>query len=71
MLREPNCSKRQCKHYQGIIQPDDTEQSEVNYCSAFPNGIPQEIAYGENKHLIPLQGQANDIVYEKEEPETL
>jgi hypothetical protein len=40
--------------------------TEVNYCDAFPDGIPDEIAYGRNKHLKPLKNQKNNIVYEKE-----
>ena len=67
MLLEPNCSKRQCKHYQGIIQPDGTESTEVNYCPAFPQGVPDEIAYGANKHGTPCCGQENKIVYEEKQ----
>ena len=66
MLREPNCLKRECKHYRGIIQPDNTEQSEVNHCPAFPQGIPQEIAYGTNKHLTPCCSQEGEVVFEKQ-----
>ena len=66
MLQEPNCFKRNCKHYTGVIQPDGTEMTETNACKAFPDGIPIEIAYGDNKHLKPLKNQKNDIVYEKE-----
>ncbi|KKM63590.1 hypothetical protein LCGC14_1509970 [marine sediment metagenome] len=66
MLLEPNCFKRKCKHYLGVIQPDGTEQTETNNCSAFLKGIPNEIAYGDNKHLKPLPNQENDIVFEKE-----
>ena len=65
MLHESKCYSRKCRYYQGILQPDDTEQTEVVYCSAFPEGIPQEIAYGSNKHLEPCCGQENEVVYEK------
>lgn len=65
-LLEPNCYKRQCKHYLGVKQPDGTEFTEVNYCSAFPDGIPEDIAYGSNKHLVPYPDQENQIVYEPE-----
>jgi hypothetical protein len=65
MLRMSNCEIRKCKHLQGILQPDGTEMSEVSYCDAFPDGIPNEIAYGNNKHLKPIKGQKNDIVFEK------
>jgi hypothetical protein len=65
MLVESNCWKRKCKHYLGIIQPDGTEMTEANYCEAFPNGIPDEIAYGKNRHLSKHPEQDNDIVFKK------
>lgn len=65
MLLEPTCFTRKCKHYIGVIQPDGTEMTETNSCKAFPEGIPSEIAYGNNKHLKPLKDQGNNIVYEK------
>ena len=66
MIMEPHCFKRRCKHYLGILQPDRSEGSEVPYCEAFPKGIPEEIAYGDNEHDEPLADQENDIVFEKE-----
>lgn len=33
-------------------------------CDAFPDGIPDEITSGENKHSKPLPDQENDIVFE-------
>lgn len=65
MLAEPTCWARKCKHYIGVIQPDGTELTETNSCKAFPESIPAEIAYGENRHLRPLPGQGNKIVFEK------
>lgn len=65
MLREPQCFKRRCKHFEDVNQPDGTELTEVNVCKAFPNGIPDKIAYGSNKHLKPIQGQGNEVVYAK------
>lgn len=35
-----------------------------NTCRAFLNGIPEEIYSGRNKHIKPLKGQGNKIVYE-------
>jgi hypothetical protein len=67
MLAEPNCWKRKCKHFIGILQPDGTELTERNVCEAFPDMIPEDIAYGNNRHLEPLQEQDNNIVYERKE----
>ncbi len=67
MLAESNCWKRNCKHYLGILQPDGTEMTEVQYCTAFPKGIPDDIAYGKNQHLKPVKGD-NGIQFEKGEP---
>lgn len=36
-------------------------------CTAFPEGIPEEITSGENEHSKPLDVQGNDIVFEKKE----
>lgn len=65
MLATANCYTRHCKFYQGIIQPDGTELSERNYCKAFPDGIPDSIAYGEIIHDKPIKDQGNTIVFEK------
>lgn len=65
MLNMCNCYKRKCKHYLGIIQSDNTEKTEVNYCKAFLKGMPDAISYGKNKHLKKYSGQENEIVYEK------
>jgi len=66
MILEPNCSKRRCRHYIGIAQPDGTEKSERPVCEAYPEMIPNDIAYGHDKHLKVRPDQKNDIVYEKE-----
>lgn len=65
MLATPKCYERHCKYYLGVIQPDGTELTETNYCKAFPDGIPYEIAYGSNKHTEVIDGQENEIVFEK------
>ena len=64
MLKSPNCYKRKCKHFRGVIQPDGTEITEKVACDAFPEGIPDSIAYGDKKHLKPIKGQKNNIVFE-------
>ena len=65
MIAEPNCHKRDCKHFEGVKQPDGTEFTEFVYCAAFPDGIPYEISYGDNKHLSRHELQENDILFEK------
>jgi len=65
MLQEPKCFIRKCKHYLGVIQPDGTEMTETNYCEAFPENIPNEIAYGNNSHTKPFPGD-NGIQFEEE-----
>jgi len=65
MLAELKCSERRCGHLLGVIQPDGTEATEKPYCTAFLDGIPDEIAYGNNKHLKPYPGQRNEIVYKE------
>ncbi len=44
------------------------EEKEVfarHICTAFPDGIPDIISYGDEKHLEPLKNQGNDIIYKK------
>ena len=66
MISQPNCSKRMCKHYLGIIQPDGLEQSECPACKAYPRGIPKEIAYGDNPHTKSFKGD-HGILFGKAE----
>ena len=67
MLAEPNCRKRECKHYGGMKLDDNEEITGGGffYCKAFPEGIPREIVHGDNKHLSKHPDQKNDIVFEK------
>ena len=68
MLIEPNCSKRQCVHFLGVRgdpTPGEPERGERNYCAAFPDGIPDEITYGSNLHLKPVDGD-HGLQYEKD-----
>lgn len=65
MIAEPLCYARKCKHFTGVSQPDGTEMTETVVCAAFPQGIPQEIAYGDNPHTEPYPGD-NGIQYEPE-----
>lgn len=65
MIQEPNCFTRNCTHFRGVIQPDGTELTERPCCAAYPNGIPDDIAYGKDKHLKVRKDQNNDIIFEK------
>ena len=68
MLQPPKCFERQCKHYWGVIQSDpDEEGSEFCACRAFPEGIPEDIAYGDDPHTEVHLLQDNTILYEKKE----
>jgi hypothetical protein len=64
MIQEPNCYTRECKHYIGV--GGKAEIGEYVFCKAFPDGIPDKIAYGDNLHLKPLRKQDNNIVYTRE-----
>lgn len=66
MLAAPSCHLRGCKHFLGVLQSDGTEATEVVYCKAFPEGIPDDIAYGNNPHLEVVPGQEGDFIFEEE-----
>jgi len=61
-----------CKNYIGgelfgeIDKKDEYQEGEfLHTCKAFPNGITEDILYGDNLHTEPTKDQGNDIVYEK------
>jgi len=56
MIEEPRCWSRRCKHFVGIKQDAGDELSERCVCKAFPDGIPEGIAYGDNLHTKPYPG---------------
>lgn len=56
MLLEPDCSKRKCRHFEGVRWMGDEESTERNVCKAFPKGIPAAIAYDGNPHTEPYPG---------------
>jgi hypothetical protein len=58
---------RGCKYFSGVKQLDGTEKTERVYCKAYPEGIPFEIAYGNDKHLKIRKDQTNDVTFEKED----
>ena len=65
MIREPRCFTRQCKHFLGVNNVDQ-EVNQLVVCKAFPDGIPDEIAYGNDLHLESVEGD-HSIQYEKTE----
>jgi len=66
MIAEPKCWTRKCKHFIGVSRKKlEDERTEFVYCEAFPEGIPAIVAYGSVKHLTPLKGQGNKIVFEE------
>ena len=54
------CFERQCKHYVGVQR---TEVGDLNVCAAYPQGIPLEIASGEDDHTTP-RADDNGIQFE-------
>ncbi len=64
MLEQPRCSERKCTHYRGISGVLGREDVQRPVCIAFPAGIPREIAYGLNLHLMPVKGD-NGIMFER------
>lgn len=47
----------ECKHF-------DRESFDGMFCTAFPEGIPEQIIAGLNDHSKPLPEQDNNIVFE-------
>lgn len=56
MLDTPNCYSRKCIRFFGVRQDGMSEVTERVVCKAFPEGIPSEIAYGDNPHTEPYPG---------------
>lgn len=69
MIPTPNCYLRKCKHYIGVDQPDGTESTERVVCSAYPEGIPLDIAQGDDPHYDVRADQNNNIIYEPDTDE--
>lgn len=66
MMPQPNCDKRKCRFFRGLKYLDGkSEDTEVVYCDAYPKGIPNDIAYGDDKHLTVREDQNNDITYKQ------
>jgi hypothetical protein len=67
MIFIPKCKIRNCKNFLGAVQPDGTELTERVICKAYPKGIPDDIAYGDNLHLEVRPDQENEIVFEEKD----
>lgn len=65
MIQVPRCFIRRCTHYQGVRWIANKESSERCYCTAFPAGIPVDIALGKDLHQSVRGDQINSIVFEK------
>ena len=65
MLAEPRCRERACVHFRGVLQGADGELSERVVCAAYPDRIPDDVAYGADLHLARRDDQDNDIVYQE------
>jgi hypothetical protein len=61
MIKTPRCFERECKHFTGVI--GRWERDQLVACAAFPEGIPDDVAYGDNLHLEPIDGD-HGIQYE-------
>lgn len=61
---EPTCYSRRCKHWIGLVKRPVgiekdmivTSDSFIAICRAFPDGIPDEIAFGPNPHSSGFNG---------------
>ena len=63
-INEPTCWTRRCKHFIGV-KNDGDETTERVVCEAYPNKIPDAIAYGPELHLTPYPGDNGIIFQEK------
>lgn len=64
---EPQCSKRGCRHLTGATTSGRGEIGQRAACHAFPEGIPDDIAYGDNLHLTVDPRQVGEVVFERQE----
>ena len=62
-MREPKCWTRDCVHWIGIKKDGEDESTERPCCEAYPDGIPAEIAYGNDKHLKLLGDEVKELVF--------
>lgn len=67
MMEQPQCSKRECVHWDetgDFISPtkDPRDEGTIPVCRAFPKGIPDAIAWGDDPHTSPVEGD-HGILY--------
>jgi len=68
MKAEPKCYTRNCVHFLGmkyIGGLDETNERLI--CAAYPTGIPDPIAYGDELHIEPYPGD-HGIQYAPDSP---
>lgn len=58
-IAEPQCFARNCVHFTG--SREGTGDEIIVTCKAFPGGIPDEIAYGNNPHTTPFEGDGGTV----------
>jgi len=68
MKTKPNCFKRKCKHYLGVVLPDSDGSPIRYFCKAYPNKIPDEIAFGNDLHLTKRKDQEGEFIFIKGNP---
>lgn len=66
MILTPRCFERNCIHFRGANGNDELDEHLI--CVAFPEGIPNDIAFGDNLHLVSQSGD-NGVIYEQAKPE--
>ena len=64
MLSIPKCYERGCKYLIGV-KHDAGEDGARFVCEAFPDRIPEEIAYGDDPHSEVHYAQDNEVIYER------
>ena len=65
-LAPPQCFLRRCRHLQGVkvlVEDSVDPRDMIVVCPAFPDGFPDAIAYGRNRHLTRNPRQVGDIVF--------
>ena len=78
MLDVPICYTRNCKHFRGVKEEEEPEVSGVQtstgggtvICLAYPDGIPDRIAYEPdfdkgNLHMLVQDDQVGNLVFEE------